>query len=120
MPRDARAYLADVIESCDAIEAALVGFDLQRYTESRLVRSSVEREFIIIGEAITVLSHKSPEAFAAISKARRVVDFRNRLTHEYSLVDDEFVWAIANHDVPVLRDECQAFLERSESVVGAD
>ena len=113
MPRDARAYLTDIIESCDAIEAALDGFDLQRYTDDRLVRSSVEREFIIIGEAITVLSHKSPDAFAAITKARRIVDFRNRLTHEYSLVDDEFVWAIANHDVPVLRDECRAFLEQS-------
>lgn len=67
MPRDAHAYLADIIDSCDAIEVALVGFDLQHYTENRLVRSSVEREFIIIGEAITALSHTSPETFAAIT-----------------------------------------------------
>lgn len=120
MPRDARAYLADIVESCDAIGTAVAGFDLQRYQENRLVRSSVEREFIIIGEAIVVLSRKSPDAFAAITKARRIVDFRNRLTHEYSTVDDEFVWAIANHDVPVLRDECLALLEGSEPVVGAD
>jgi uncharacterized protein with HEPN domain len=113
MPRDARAYLADIVESCDAIESAVEGFDLRQYLENRLVRSSVEREFIIIGEAIIVLSRKSPDTFAAITKARRVVDFRNRLTHEYSTVDDEFVWAIVNHDVPVLRDECQALLERS-------
>jgi uncharacterized protein with HEPN domain len=119
MPRDTSAYLADIVESCEAIEAALIGFDLQRYTESRLVRSSVEREFIIVGEAITALSHKSPHAFAAITKARRIVDFRNRLTHEYSTVDDEFVWAIAKHDVPVLRDECRALLER-EPAIGED
>jgi uncharacterized protein with HEPN domain len=119
MLRDARAYLADIVESCDAIEAALVGFDLPSYTENRLVRSSVEREFIIIGEAIAMLSHRSPEAFAAITKARRIVDFRNRLTHEYSTVDDEFVWAIAKHDVPVLRDECRALLER-EPAIGED
>ena len=110
MPRDARAYLADIIESCDAIEAAIGGFDLEDYLENRLVRSSVEREFIIIGEAIVVLSRKSPETYAAITKARRIVDFRNKLAHEYSTVDDEFVFAIANHDVPVLRDECRALL----------
>ena len=110
MPRDARAYLADIVESCDAIEAAIEGFDLEHYLENRLVRSSVEREFIIIGEAIVVLSRKSPETYAAITKARRIIDFRNRLAHEYSTVDDEFVFAIANHDVPVLRDECRALL----------
>lgn len=110
MPRDARAYLADIVESCDAIEAAIEGLDLEYYLENRLVRSSVEREFIIIGEAIVVLSRKSPEAYAAITKARRIIDFRNKLAHEYSTVDDEFIFAIANHDVPVLRDECRALL----------
>jgi len=109
MPRDARAYLADIVESCDAIEVAIEGFDLNDYLENRLVRSSVEREFII-DEAIVVLSRKSPETYAAITKARRIVDFRNKLAHEYSTVDDEFVFAIANHDVPVLRDECRALL----------
>jgi len=110
MPRDVRAYLADIVESCDAIEAAIESLDLEAYLENRLVRSSVEREFIIIGEAIVVLSRKSPETYAAITKARRIVDFRNRLAHEYSTVDDEFVFAIANHDVPVLRDECRLLL----------
>ena len=110
MPRDARAYLSDIIESCDAIEAAVVGLDLEGYAESRLVRSSVEREFIIIGEAIVGLSRKSPDTYAAITKARRIIDFRNRLTHEYSTVDDEFVYAIADHDVSVLRDECRSLL----------
>jgi len=120
MPCDARAYLADIVESCDAIESAVDGLDLRQYLENRLVRSSVEREFIIIGEAIVVLSRKSPDEYAAITKALRIVDFRNRLTHEYSTVDDEFVWAIVAHDVPVLRAECQTLLERSEPVVGAD
>jgi uncharacterized protein with HEPN domain len=52
MPRDALAYLSDVIESCDAITVALLGLDLGEYKRNRLVRSSVEREFIIIGEAV--------------------------------------------------------------------
>ena len=120
MPRDVRAYLADIVESCDAIQAAVVGLDLRSYQANRLVRSSVEREFIIVGEAIATLSRKSPATVAAIARARRIVDFRNRLTHEYSTVDDEFVWAIVEHDVPVLRAECQALLDRSDPVVGAD
>ena len=49
---------------------------------------------MIIGEAVAALSHVSPRNFDAISNARRIVDFRNQLTHEYPTVDDALVWAI--------------------------
>ena len=49
MPRDIRAYLSDIVDACRAIEAAVSGLDFAGYAASRLVRSSVEREFIIIG-----------------------------------------------------------------------
>lgn len=108
MRRDPRAYLSDVLESCDAISAAVRGLDLAGYQESRLVRSAVEREFIIIGEAVAALARNAPEIFAGIKRARRIVDFRNQLTHSYPTVDDAIVWAIVEHDVPVLRRECGA------------
>ena len=40
MPHDARAYLADIIESCDAIEKAIAPMDLSSYQRNRLVRSA--------------------------------------------------------------------------------
>lgn len=55
MQRDERAYLNDIVEACAAIESALSGFDLAAYRTDRLVRSSIEREFIIIGEAVLAL-----------------------------------------------------------------
>ena len=110
MQRDGRAYLNDIVEACVAIEIALSGLDLATYRTDRLVRSAVEREFIIVGEAVAALSRLSPQAFAQITHARRIVDFRNQLTHEYPAVDDAVVWLIAQHDVPVLRSECAALL----------
>jgi uncharacterized protein with HEPN domain len=115
MPRDERAYLADVVDSCEAIEIAISGLDLSGYTASRLVRSSVEREFIIIGEAIAALSRASPQTFEAITNARRIIDFRNQLTHEYPTVDDALVWAIVEKDVPLLRRECSLLLREAGS-----
>ena len=82
MRRDARAYLADIVESCNAITGAVRDLDLAQYQASRLVRSSVEREFIIIGEAAAALARFAPEIFDAITRARRIVDFRTQLTHE--------------------------------------
>lgn len=88
------------------------GLDLAGYQGNRLVRSSVEREFIIIGEAAEALARVAPKTFDAITRARRIVDFRNQLTHEYPTVDDALVWAIVTHDVPVLRRECAALIQR--------
>jgi len=83
---------------------------------SRLVRSSVEREFIIIGEAIAALARTAPSTFEAITNARRIIDFRNQLTHEYPTVDDALVWTIAEKDVPLLKRECSLLLKKA----GAD
>jgi len=110
MPRDQRAYLADIIAACDAIASAVRGLDVISYQANRLIRSSVEREFIIIGEAIAALARMAAGSFDAITHARRIVDFRNQLTHEYPTVDDALVWAIVEIDVPVLRHDCAALL----------
>jgi uncharacterized protein with HEPN domain len=115
MPRDQRAYLVEFIDSCEAIELAVVGLDLSAYTASRLVRSSVEREFITIGEAIAALARAAPSTFEAITNARRIIDFRNQLTHEYPTVDDALVWAIVDKDVPLLRQECSLLLRKADS-----
>jgi uncharacterized protein with HEPN domain len=113
MPRDERAYLVDIVESCAAILFAVRGLDLTAYQGNRLVRSSVEREFIIIGEAMAALSRAAPQTFVSITHARRIVDFRNQLTHEYPTVDDALVWALVERDVPVLHRECSALLASS-------
>ena len=91
MPRDLRAYLADVVDACDAIADAVSELDLDGYRRSRLVRSAVEREFILIGEALAALRRHAPETFGGITHANRIVGFRNQLTHEYANVDDALV-----------------------------
>jgi uncharacterized protein with HEPN domain len=113
MPRDVRAYLMDIIEACDAITVAVGELSLGDYEANRLVRSSVEREFIIIGEAMATLARNAPDLFESITRARRIVDFRNQLTHQYVTVDNALVWAIIDHDVPVLRRESGELMERA-------
>jgi uncharacterized protein with HEPN domain len=49
MQRDERTYLNDIVEACTAIQRAVTGLDLAAYRADRLLRSAVEREFIIIG-----------------------------------------------------------------------
>ena len=117
MPRSVIAYLADIVEACDSIQEVLVGVDLAAYQDRRAIRSAVEREFILIGEAIGNVGRMSPEMLEGISHARMIVGFRNLLTHDYAAVDDETVFAVAESDLPQLRAECAALLE---SMGGAD
>ena len=114
MPRSVAAYLADIVDACDAVEAVLAGVDLTTYQETRAIRSSVEREFILVGEAVTGIRRLHPQAAEGISHARKIVGFRNLLAHEYAAVDDETVFGFATDDLPLLRRECTALLDRVE------
>jgi uncharacterized protein with HEPN domain len=111
MPRSTVACLADILDACAAVEDVLDDLDLETYVRTRSVRSSVEREFIIIGEAVSVLGRTDPESFSRISHARLIIGLRNVLTHDYPAVDEETLYGVARSDLPVLRSECAALLE---------
>jgi uncharacterized protein with HEPN domain len=114
MPRSVLAYLRDIVDACDSVVITLNGVDVDAYLANRTVRSAVEREFTIIGEAVNAISRHDPELVDRISNARKIVGFRNQLVHDYVAIKDEIVWAIAQHDAPVLREECLALIDNLE------
>ena len=118
MPRSPLVYLIDIVDACDAIESYLAGVDLDTYRETHMTRSAVERQLILIGEAVGSLLRLDPSLSGRISHARRIVDFRNQLAHDYAAVNDAVVWAIATSEVAVLREECLAVL--AERDVGGE
>lgn len=56
MAREITAYLCDIIDACDSISSILTNVSIETYAEMREKRSAVEREFIIIGEAASMLA----------------------------------------------------------------
>jgi predicted nucleic acid-binding protein len=56
----------DIVEACDAIALAVHDLKLDEYKTDRLIRSSVEREFITIGEAVAALPHLVAEVVNAL------------------------------------------------------
>lgn len=69
MGRDARAYLWDVRESADAIASFIGSTDREGYRNDAMLRSAVERQLEIIGEALNQLSQAAPEVAAVIPNA---------------------------------------------------
>jgi uncharacterized protein with HEPN domain len=108
---DPRAFLFDIQEAIEAIHAAVEGVNLAQYQQSRLIRSAVEREFILIGEALVCLSRLDPELFARIEEAPQVIAFRNRLTHEYVAIDNRLVWGVIQSFSGPLLSTCKQLLD---------
>ncbi|MGL6134019.1 MAG: HepT-like ribonuclease domain-containing protein [Prochlorococcaceae cyanobacterium] len=80
-----------------------------------MIRSAVEREFIIIGEALTKLSRLDPALFSQIPHAPKIISFRNMLTHEYTKVDNALVWGVIEAYLPSLGDACTRLIEHGQS-----
>jgi uncharacterized protein with HEPN domain len=111
MPRDPRAWLADIVAACDLLIEFTSGKAFTDYGGDPLLRSAVERQFEIVGEALRVVLQNRPELAVNITDARAIVAFRNQLTHAYSAVDHATVWGLLERRVPQLRAEVTRLLD---------
>jgi len=78
---------------------------LDGYKSRRAVRSSVEREFILIGEAQRRISSLNESLFHSIAKARTTVDFRHLLAHDDGAIDDEAEYGVVCSGLILLKAE---------------
>ena len=78
MDRDPRAYLWDAKKSADAIAEFVRRQTFDDYVADPMLRSAVERQFEIIGEALRRLEKEAPDVALERSQA---IAFRNILIH---------------------------------------
>ena len=65
------------------------------YEADAMLRSAVERQFEIVGEALSQLARHAPDLAAGVPNLPRIVAFRNLLIHGYAAIDDRLVWEVA-------------------------
>ena len=111
MRREPRAFLWDAREGVLAIMEFVADRRYQDYLHDRMLRSAVERQFEIIGEALGQLSKLHPEVAGRIRDARPAVAFRNLLIHGYAAIDHDVVWRAVCEDLPRLREDRDTLLE---------
>jgi uncharacterized protein with HEPN domain len=109
--RDLRAYLWDIKQACEHVAAFTAGKTFADYSADVLLRSAVERQFEIIGEALNLAVRHDPNLEQRITDTRRIIAFRNRLIHGYATVADSVVWGIVEGSLPTLRAEIDRLLE---------
>ena len=109
-------FLRDVRDACLNIEMFIQGKSLGDYLSELLLRSGVEREFIIVGEALMRASKIESDQLVSITGLREIIGFRNLLVHGYAVIEDNVVWDVANVDLKVLLREVQALLATADPV----
>ncbi len=108
MSEKEKKYLLDILMAIEQIENFFGG--AYNFVKSNMMlKSAVERQLITVGEAMNRLLVINADI--SITSARNIVQFRNKITHEYDVVDDVITWAIVVNHLPKLKREENAFLE---------
>jgi len=74
------------------------------------LRSGVERQLMIIGEALSQVEKIDPNVSKTISNIRQIVNLRNVIVHGYSTVENETIWGILQEHIPKLYEEIKILL----------
>ena len=114
MRLETRKLLEDVRRAAELLTRFVAAKELADYAADPLLRSAVERQFEIIGEALNRLTRTDPSVTEHIPHTSRIIAFRNILIHGYDLVDHEVVWDVIETHLPVLREHVQALLGEEE------
>jgi uncharacterized protein with HEPN domain len=108
-------YLWDIKSSCLKIERFIRGINnLNEYENNEVVISAVERQIILISEAIIRLSKISK---ITIENDKKIIGFRNRIVHEYEKIENNIVWVIVTRDIDKLKKEVSIYLDNEENKV---
>jgi len=110
MHPDSAKLLWDAQQAVQKITRFTADKTFAQYEADDLLRSGVERQFEIIGEALNQLSRLDPATAAAIPDLPRIVAFRNVLIHGYANVDDRLVWGVIESTLGALHEALSLLL----------
>ncbi len=109
MELEIKKFLFDIRESIDSIEHYLGDKrDFKDYMSDKMLRRAVEREFEIIGEAMSRIGKIDPTI--DISSKKQIISMRNRVIHGYDKIDNEIIWGTIVRHLPTLKIEIDNLL----------
>lgn len=101
--------MSDILLATNMIAEFITDIDdFSAYQPDYKTKSAVERQLVIIGEAV---NNYSKESGSEIKSSLQIVNFRNRLVHAYDSIDDAIVWVIINKHLPELKIEVEKLLK---------
>jgi uncharacterized protein with HEPN domain len=108
---ESKKYLYDVVRAAELALQFIAGKCFAHYGEDPMLRSAVERQLEIVGEALAQLAKCDPTTASEISEYQRIIAFRNILIHGYADIDQRIVWSVLETKLPVVLREASRLLD---------
>jgi uncharacterized protein with HEPN domain len=102
MQPEAQKYLYDVLKACEAILGFTLGKSFEDYDNDLMLRSAVERQLMIVGEAMNKAQKLDDEVRRHVGQTRGIISLRNVIAHGYAVVENATIWGVVQADVPEL------------------
>lgn len=114
MRLESKKLLYDTSQATEKITAFIYNKKWDDYSTDDLLKSGVERQFEIIGEALNKLSKIDNSTADTIDDHQQIISFRNVLIHGYAGIDDRLVWNIVETKLPTLMTQVQSLLNHRD------
>jgi uncharacterized protein with HEPN domain len=111
----AAAYLRDMLESCKLVREFVSNRTLDQYKADVFLRSAVERQIEIVGEAARHLAPQFRDAHPQVPW-RSIIAQRHVLAHDYGDIEDPLIWRVATVHVPALIPLLESLLPSAEGL----
>ena len=115
MHADALKFLWDAQRAAGRVARFTAGKTFADYENDDLLRSAVERQLEIVGEALGRLRKVDPDTAKTIRNIDRIVGFRNIVVHGYATLDDRIVWGVIESHLQALRTDLDALIDGSRA-----
>lgn len=110
MRLESKKYLYDIARAAALAVEFVGGKSFTDYAADAMLRSAVERQLEIVGEALAQLARIDPATASQISDHQRIIAFRNILIHGYAEIDHRIVWNVLEQKLPIVRREADSLL----------
>jgi uncharacterized protein with HEPN domain len=109
MNLEVQKWLYDILVSINSVNEFVGDVRIfEVYESDKKTRRSVEREIMIIGEAVNRI--KNADSKIEITNATQIIATRNRVVHAYDAVDNAMIWNIVINHLPNLKSEVENLL----------
>lgn len=106
-------FLWDASQAAQAAQRFIAGKSFDDYVHDDLLRSAVEQQLEILGEALSQFRKLAPSLANTVPDLPRAVALRNILIHAYADVDPRIVWSVVTTQLGGLRARIEQLLEQA-------
>ena len=110
MKRDNLVYIEDILNSCNLILDYINGVAFEQLVDNQMLVDAIIRNIEVIGEAANKLDGEFKTSHPDFP-VRGAVTMRNKLIHDYNMIDHQVVWDTVKNDIPDLRELCVELLK---------